>query len=66
MTSSVLDQALLESRIRYENKLAAIKLGFFGKTTQEIAENSQKYESNLKYTVDSVCAEIVTSTKTSA
>ena len=67
MNSSVLDQALFESLLRYENKLAAIRLGFFGKTTQEIAENSQKYESNLKYKVDSVCNALVASTtKTSA
>lgn len=62
MSDFNLQQALWESRLRYENKLAALKLGLFGKTMPEIAENTHIYESNLKYKVDSVCQQLATKT----
>jgi hypothetical protein len=53
-----LDDVLLESRIRADNLLSAVKLGFFGVDKNEIIKNVREFNASNAVIIDQKCEEI--------
>jgi hypothetical protein len=61
MQNPTLELLLLESRLRQENRLAALKLGLFGRSAEEIRERLGEYDAAQQPVIDDACNTITPS-----